>query len=298
MTFTPVDKRTGPNKDLNMQFRLVSLAAAVAGFCAVASPVYAQENPVVAKVNGLEIMRSDVAASQKLLPEQYRKIPFDQIFPSLLDSLIDTHLTAADARKRGLDKNEEYKKELARIERQLLQRNVITVVINNAVTDEAIKAAYDKLAASTSGNSEIHARHILVKTEEEAVQVIAELDKGTDFAELAKTKSTGPSGPNGGDLGFFARGQMVPAFEKAAFELEKGTYTTTPVKTQFGFHVIMQEEKRAKAPPSFAEAEQQLKAELSQAAGGEYMGNLRKAAEIEKFLPQPEPAPDGITIAK
>lgn len=281
-----------------MQIRLVSLTAVVAAFFAVVGPLHAQENPVVATVNGLEITRSDVVAAQRLLPEQYRKIPFDQIFPSLLDSVIDTHLTAADARSRGLDKEDEYKKELARIERQLLQRNVITVAINKAVTDEAVKAAYEKLAASSTGDSEIHARHILVKTEEVAIEVIAELDKGKDFAELAKTKSTGPSGPNGGDLGFFGRGQMVPAFEKAAFELEKGTYTTTPVKTQFGFHVILQEDKRAKAPPSFAEAEAQLKAGLSQAAGAEYMSGLRKAAKIEKFLPEPEPAPDGITIAK
>ncbi len=280
-----------------MRNRLLSLAATSAVFMTLANPSWAQENPVVAKVNGLEITRSDVVEAQKLLPEQYRKIPFDQIFPTLLDSVIDSHLSAADARKQGMDKEDAFKKEMQRIERQILQRNVLTKTINAAVTEESLKSAYAKMTASASGNSEIHARHILVKTEAEATAVIADLDKGTDFAELAKTKSTGPSGPNGGDLGFFGRGQMVPAFEKAAFELDKGAYTTTPVKTQFGYHVILQEDKRAKAPPSYAQAEPQLRSELSQAAGGFYMGELRKAAKIEKFLPKPPMAPETGTKA-
>ena len=131
----------------------------------------------------------------------------------------------------------------------------------------------------------------MVKEEKVALAVIVELDKGKDFAELAKTKSTGPSGPTGGDLGYFGRGQMVPAFEKAAFDLDKGMYTTTPVKTQFGYHVIKQEDRRAKAPPAFEEVEQRLRTQLSQAAGAQYMGELRKAAKIEKFLPEPAKTP-------
>ena len=126
-------------------------------------------------------------------------------------------------RSQGLHKQEAFKKELARIERQLLQRNVISQAIDARVTDEAVKAAYEKLVASSAGNPEIHARHILLKTEADAVAVIAELDQGKDFAELAKAKSTGPSGSNGGDLGFFGRDPMVPAFDKGTFELEKGT---------------------------------------------------------------------------
>lgn len=280
-----------------MKKSLLSLSAAGALMLTLGGTSWAQENPVVANVNGLEITRSDVADAQKLLPEQYRQIPFEQIFPTLLDSVIDTHLTATDARKQGMDKTDAFKQELARIERQLLQRNAITKAIDAAVTDEALKAAYAKMTADASGNSEIHARHILLKTEDEAKAVIAELDSGKDFAELAKTKSTGPSAPNGGDLGFFGRGQMVPAFEQAAFALDKGTYTTDAVKTQFGYHVILQEDKRAKAPPSFEKAEPQLKAELSQAAGGAYMGELRKAAKIEKFLPEPKSAPIAAPVA-
>lgn len=281
-----------------MQNRLLSLTAALVTSVVLSGPLHAQEDPVVATVNGVEIKRSEVAQAQRLLPQQYQKIPFDQIFPSLLDSVIDAHLTAADARERGLQNDEAFQKEMQRIERQMLQRSALTLAINEAVTAESLKAAYDEMVAASAGDPEIHARHILVASEEEAMEVIAELDKGADFATLAKTKSTGPSGPNGGDLGYFGRGQMVPAFEKAAFELEKGAYSDKPVKTQFGYHIIMQEDSRAKQPPSFEQAEPQLRNQLSQTAGSAYMAELREAATIEKFLPEPEPGPQGITIAK
>jgi len=271
--------------------RLVPIATflLVAAF-AVPNQAHAAENPVVAKVNGLEVMHSDIVDAHKLLPEQYRKIPFDSIFPTLLDSVIDTHLSAADARKQGFQNKDSFKKEMARIERQILQRNVISEAIEKVVTEAAVKDAYEQMKASATGNEEVHARHILLKEEKDALAVIAQLDKGKNFADLAKAKSTGPSGPSGGDLGYFGRGQMVPDFEKAAFALEKGTYSTTPVKTQFGYHVILQEDKRAKAPPAFAEVEENLRTELSQAAGAKYMTALRKAADIEKFLPKPADA--------
>jgi peptidyl-prolyl cis-trans isomerase C len=265
----------------------VSIAALTLALTVSSQVQAADDNRIVAKVNGNEITHIDIVEAHKLLPEQYRKVPFDQIFPTLLDSVIDTYLTSADGRSKGVDKSATFKKEMARIERQLLQRNVINEAITRIVTDAALQDAYEQMKTQSSGNEEIHARHILVKEEKVALAVIAELDKGNDFAQLAKTKSTGPSGPTGGDLGYFGRGQMVPAFEKAAFDLDKGAYTTTPVKTQFGYHVIKQEDRRAKAPPAFAEVEQRLRTQLSQAAGAQYMSELRKVAKIEKFLPEP-----------
>lgn len=279
-----------------MLFRVVSvsLAALALAFTVSNQVQAADDNRIVANVNGIEIKHIDIVEAHKMLPEQYSKIPFEQIFPTLLDSVIDTYLTAADGRSKGVDKTDAFKKELARIERQLLQRNVINEAIAKMVTDASLQDAYAQMKTQNTGNEEIRARHILVKEEKTALAVIAELDKGKDFAELAKTKSTGPSGATGGDLGYFGSGQMVPAFEKAAFALEKGAYTTTPVKTQFGFHVIKQEDRRAKAPPAFAEVEQRLRTQLSQAAGAQYMAKLRKAAKIEKFLPEPAvtPAPE------
>ena len=240
-------------------------------------------NTVVAKVNGIEIKYIDIVEAQKLLPEQYQKIPFEQIFPTLLDSVIDTFLTSADGRSKNIHDSADFKKEMMRIERQLLQRNAITQAINKTVTDVSLQSAYLKMKSENNGNEEIRARHILVKEENVAVAIIAELDKGANFSELAKTKSTGPSGPSGGDLGYFGRGQMVPEFEKVAFNMDKGSYTTTPVKTKFGYHIIKQEDRRVQAVPVFSEVKDMLRTQLSQAAGAHYMAELRKKAKIEKF---------------
>jgi peptidyl-prolyl cis-trans isomerase C len=122
-----------------------------------------------------------------------------------------------------------------------------------------IKARYDKEVAATPPEEEISARHILVETEEEAKALITELDAGKDFAELAKEKSTGPSAGQGGDLGFFTKGRMVPEFEAAAFEITPGEYGKEPVKTQFGWHVIKVEERRETAPPAFEEVADQVR---------------------------------------
>ncbi|MEO0547813.1 MAG: peptidylprolyl isomerase, partial [Pseudomonadota bacterium] len=128
-----------------------------------------------------------------------------------------------------------------------------------SVDEASMKARYDKEIGSATPEQEVSARHILVKTEEEAKSIIAELDGGADFVELAKTKSTGPSGPKGGELGFFGKGRMVPEFETAAFALEKGAYTKEPVKSQFGYHVIRVDDKRDKPLPSYEASKQQLR---------------------------------------
>jgi len=275
-----------------MLFRFVSRPIAALGLIfTLSAQVHADAgNKVVGKVNGIDIKYLDIIEAQKLLPEQYRKVPIEQIFPTLLDSIIDTYLTAADGRLKNIHNSADFKKEMMRIERQLLQRNAITQAINKSVTDAALQDAYSKMKIENKGNEEIHARHILVKEEKTAIAIIAELDKGKKFAELAKTKSTGPSAKNGGDLGYFGRGQMVPEFEKAAFAMDKGSYTTTPVKTQFGYHVIKQEDRRARVIPSFAEIEEGLRSQLSQVAGAQYMAELRKKAKIEKFSVEPAAA--------
>jgi peptidyl-prolyl cis-trans isomerase C len=272
-----------------MLFRFASRPIAALGLIfTLSAQVHADAgNKVVGKVNGIDIKYLDIIEAQKLLPKQYRKIPIEQIFPTLLDSIIDTYLTAADGRFKNIHNSADFKKEMMRIERQLLQRNAITQAINESVTDAALQDAYSKMKIENKGNEEIHARHILVKEEKTAIAIIAELDKGKKFAELAKIKSTGPSAKNGGDLGYFGRGQMVPEFEKVAFAMDKGSYTTTPVKTKFGYHVIKQEDRRARVLPSFAEVEEGLRSQLSQVAGAQYMAELRKKAKIEKFPVEP-----------
>ena len=245
--------------------------------------VHAEDDPVVATVNGVKVHRSMLAEAQQLLPPQYQKIPLAQIYPALVDSVIDMKLAAADAREKKLHQDPAVKKLMRRIEDQMLQRSSLQKIMSEGITEDAVRARYDKMVAGKSGAEEVHARHILVKTEDEAKAIIKDLKGGADFETLAKEKSTGPSGPNGGDLGFFAKGQMVPAFEKAAFGMDKGEVTDEAVKTQFGYHVIKVEAKRKSEAPSFEKMEQQLRTELSQEKATTFVASLRKGAKIERF---------------
>lgn len=265
-----------------MNIRNLAISAIAAGFMSVAAmPALAADDPVVAIVNGEKILRSDVENAQGNLPQEYQSIPMAQIFPMLLTSMIDSKLVAADARARKLDEEEEFKENVALVMDQLLERYAVQREIAAAITEEKLRAAYE--ASAGDAGSEVQARHILVKTADEANAIIKSLDGGADFAELAKEKSTGPSGPRGGDLGYFGKGQMVPPFEEAAFALEPGTYTKTPVQTQFGFHVIKVEAERAARPASFEDSVEKLRSDAAQAAGGAYVERLRADAKIERF---------------
>ncbi|MBO6520174.1 MAG: peptidylprolyl isomerase [Rhodospirillales bacterium] len=248
---------------------------------AVTVPVTANDDPVVATVNGKDILRSHLLQAHENLPPEYKQVPLEQIYPMLLTSLIDSKLVAQDAKARKLDEEAEFKKTLSLVRDQLLERYAVRKEIDDAVTDEKLRKMYDETVAA--GAEEVHARHILVKTADEAVAIIKDLDGGADFAEVAKEKSTGPSGPRGGDLGFFGKGQMVPEFEEAAYGLEVGKHSREPVQTQFGFHVIKVEEKRTATPPSFEESVEELRADAAQAAGSAYVERLRETAKIERF---------------
>ncbi|MCW9039209.1 MAG: peptidyl-prolyl cis-trans isomerase, partial [Rhodospirillales bacterium] len=158
-----------------------------------------------------------------------------------------------------------------------------TRYIEKRITDKTMQDGYQAFLKEAGEGREVRARHILTETKEQAMEVIALLDKGGDFAELAKTKSKGPSGPNGGDLGFFDQGSMVPEFSKAAFALKTGEYTKEPVETQFGWHVIKVEEARSKEPPSFEEVTPQIHADVSRKIGGELIESLREKATIKRF---------------
>lgn len=265
--------------------RLAATATAVVLLVAAAGykMVFAAEDPVVATVNGVEIHLTQVKDSYQRLPAQYRQVPFETIFSGLVDSLIDTKLAAEDARRKKVPDEPEFKARLARIEEQVLQRIVLSRAMKAGVTDADIRARYETMIKEMAGNEQIHARHILLETEDAAKAVIADLKKGRDFAALARERSTGPSASEGGDLGFFGKGQMVPAFEKAAFRLEKGQYTETSVKTQFGWHVIKLEDRKKAPVPKFEEVEQGLRNDLSQEVGTVYVNQLRTAAKITRF---------------
>jgi peptidyl-prolyl cis-trans isomerase C len=180
-----------------------------------------------------------------------------------------------------MSEEELYKSQMSFVSSRALHNLYFQKNIVERVTDEEVKERFEKELAAIPAEKEIKARHILLKTEEEAIAAIAELDAGKDFVELAKEKSTGPSGPQGGDLGFFGKGQMVPEFQDAAFALENGKYTTTPVKTQFGFHVILKEEERDKALPALSDVEDQIRQVVLREKYFELIQATRKEIPVE-----------------
>lgn len=249
---------------------------------AAAAPA-AAANPVVAKVNGQDILRSDVEAARGQLPEQYRNLPMDQLYQPILNQLIRTKVLSAQARADKLHETDTYKRRVDLIAERLLEEALLAKTIEEQVTDEALQARYDKTSGSFPTKEEIRARHILVKTEAEADAIIKELAGGADFAKLAADKSIGPSKTRGGDLDYFSKGQMVPPFEEAAFALAKGEFTKSAVKSPFGWHVIKLEDKRQSKPPSFDESRARLSQELSQEIAEQLVKDLTGKATIQRF---------------
>jgi len=233
-------------------------AEAPAAPAAPAAPTPPDPKTVIATVGGKQITEGDLGLAAEDIGQQLQQVPPDQQRAFLLSVLIDMKVMAEAARDSGLDQSDEYKSRAAFLEEKALRRLFFTEKIATAVTPESVKAAYDKYVADFKPVEEVHARHILVATEEEAKAVKAELDAGKPFEVEAMAKTTDPSGKNnGGDLGFFSKGQMVPEFETAAFSLEVGKISE-PVKSQFGWHIIKVEEKRQSAPQPFEQMQQQL----------------------------------------
>jgi peptidyl-prolyl cis-trans isomerase C len=281
------------------------LAAAVAGGgVLLAADPAPQPNPaattpapmppgtmVVARVDGTELHLSDLEAAQQSLPPQAQKMPLAQIYPMLLDRLVDGMLITEAGRKAHLDQDPEVQLRLKRYEDRLIQEAYLNEAIKNAETEDQLKARYETFAKEKAGHEEVHARHILVKTEAEANSIIAELNKGADFAELAKKHSTDPGASSGGDLGYFGHDDMVKEFADAAFALPAGQYTKAPVKSQFGWHVIMVEDHRVSTPPSFDEARQEVSKLVAHDVVDAKLKELRSTAKVETYGLDGKPLP-------
>lgn len=265
--------------------RAIALAGALAIGLTLPGMAQAQteENPVVAIVNGESIYKSDFTAFYNSLPQQYRQAPLEQLYPQLVEGLIETRLLAQAARAAGMMDDPQVKQRLAYLTNDVLQQSYLDKLLEAELTEERLRAAYQESIEGESGGEEVRARHILLEDEDAAKAVIGELDAGVDFASLAQERSTGPSGPTGGDLGYFTRDQMVAPFAEAAFALNPGEYSSEPVKTEFGWHVIKVEDRRASGPPTFEESQ----AELSRNMGRNFvlalMADLLKDAEISRF---------------
>jgi peptidyl-prolyl cis-trans isomerase C len=291
MTFSFPATKTG--------LRLASAAAAgcLAMALMAATPVRAEDaNPVLAKVNGSEIRQSDMALAEEELGPSLDKMDPATKQENLLAFLIDMKIVSKAAEDKKVEDNEEFKKRLAFARNRLLMDSLLATEGKAATTDEAMKKVYEDAAKQITGEQEVHARHILVETEDEAKAVKAELDKGADFAELAKKKSKDPGASDGGDLGFFTKDQMVPEFSAVAFALEPGKISD-PVKSQFGWHIIKVEEKRNRKAPDFEQVKAQIETYVTRKAQADYVAKLREGAKIERLdqaanTPAPAAAPD------
>ncbi len=248
-------------------------------------------NTVVARVNGVALHLADVEAAQQSLPPQAQKLPLARIYPILLDRLVDGALVTEAGRSEHLDRDPAVQDRLKLYDDHLIQQAYIEQLIKGAESEGQLKARYQKLLQDQPPREEVRARHILVKTEAEAKSIIAQLDKGADFATLAKKYSTDPGATSGGDLGYFTRDDMVPAFSAAAFALPVGKYTETPVKTEFGWHVILVEDRRVKKPPSFEEARAEVTRLVAHDVIAAKLKELRGNAKIETFGLDGKPLP-------
>lgn len=239
------------------------------------------QDVVVARVGDLEILQSELDLAVANLDPQLQQLPDEQKKIAALSGAIDVKLLAGDAKTEGLDKEDAFKQRMQFIEDRELHNAYFKKHVLDSVTDADVKARYEKEVADMPQEEEVRARHILVKTEEEANKLIADLDAGKDFIELAKEHSTDPNKSEGGDLGYFGKGRMVPEFEEAAFALETGSYSKTPVQSQFGFHVIKVEDKRIAPPPPYEEVAQQVRQLVMRDKYLEVLNKAKEGAEIE-----------------
>ena len=262
--------------------RALAVAASLAALPLLAGAANAQEDKVIAIVDGIEIKQSGIAQATDAIGPNMAQIPEDQRKEVLTKVLIDTHLLANAAKAAGIEDSAEFKKQMDWMRLRALREAYVDQKVNTKLTDKELKDRFDELSKDIKPEKEIRARHILVKTEDEAKKIVTELDGGADFAELAKTKSTGPSGATGGDLGFFGRGRMVPEFDKAVFEMKPGEYSKAPIKTQFGWHVIKMEESRDKPLPPFEQVKEQLRGAMQTEKLQKTLDDLRAKAKIER----------------
>ena len=289
MTTSSSDAKRGAHA----RFAAATGALAIALFASL--PLRAEDaNPVLAKVNGAEIRQSDVALAEEELGPSLAQMDPATKKENVLAFLIDMKIVAKAAEDKKIEDRPDFKARLAFTRNRLLMDNLLAVEGKAATTDEAMKKVYDEAAKQIEGEQEVHARHILVETEDEAKAIEAELKKGADFAELAKKKSKDPGAADGGDLGFFTKDQMVPEFSTVAFALEPGKISD-PVKSQFGWHIIKVEEKRSRKAPDFDQVKAQIETYVTRKAQAEYVAKLRESAKVERMdqaSNTPAPAPD------
>ncbi|MGZ2255749.1 peptidylprolyl isomerase [Roseobacter sp. A03A-229] len=268
---------------MQKHFRRLASAALVASLATVslAQDQSESETPnaetVVATVNGVEITLGHMIAARATLPQQYQQLEDKVLYDGILEQLVQQ---SALAQTFEGDTPLRITKSLENEERSLMAGEVVEGVLQEAVTDEALQELYDRQFGDIDPEEEYNASHILVETEEEAIAVKETVDSGADFAATARDKSIGPSGPNGGDLGWFSSGMMVPSFEAATIALGVGE-VSDPVETQFGWHVIKLNETRQAEIPTLEDVRADLTQELSQIKAQEAIRSATESADVQ-----------------
>ena len=268
---------------------------------AVSAPSFAQQsganakpadNPIVARVGDFEIRQSDVVVAYSRLPDQYRQVPINTIFPQIVQQLVDGELLAAAGRVDDLDKDPQVLEQIAEFEKVAIQQVYMARLIAMGISEEELRRTYDTTIGKTEGPLEVRAGHILIEDEQDGIDIIKALEGGANFDKLARERSIGPSAPRGGDLGYFVRSAMDDSFADAAFALKPGTIGSYPVKSKFGWHVIRVVDKRRQPAPSFEESRGQIEQQLTRDLIAAHMSELRADAKIELFNIDGSPATD------
>ena len=245
--------------------------------------VYAQNAPIVAQVNQEAISLETLIHAINDLPKEIQSQPFLSYYEDLLERVIDVRLIAQEAKKINLADDASVKAAIEFVTEKILMQAYLAKYVQESITEETLKNSYENYIADVTSREEIKASHILLDTEEEAILIIKQLNNDESFEELAKMKSKGPSGPSGGDLGWFGRGQMVPAFENEAFSLALEEISQNPVQTQFGWHIIKVFEKRIPETPSFESIKVNLIQDNERRLISKRIQELRNVASIKKM---------------
>ena len=238
---------------------------------------------MVAKVDGQPIHLSDLQNAAKELPTSAHKMATASLYPMLLQQMIDGRVLSIEARKAGLQNDPAVQRQIEAASERVLQTAMLGKVIGPLLTDDALRARYQRDVANKPGEDEVHARHILVDNEDLAKKIIADLKKGGDFAALAKEYSKDPGSDHSGDLGFFKQDEMVPEFAAAAFAMQPNQISDTPVHTQFGWHVIQVLERRHAEAPSFEQAHDELRQKAVQEGIQQALADARSRVTVEEF---------------
>ncbi len=236
-------------------------------------------NGVAAKVNGETIYVNDLKQSYADHPQIKDRVSFDEFYGKTLDVFVNSKLVYQAAQAAKIEETPEYQRQLVTAKEDLARKLYLEKKVDEKVNDEAVKKLYDDYTSKFESQKEVSAKHILVDSEDKAKEVIAKLNKGAKFEDLAKEYSL----DSAVDLGYFTKDMMVPEFSDVAFNMKKGEYSKTPVKTEFGYHVILVDDARASKPLELKEIEPQLKNMISQQAVAEIFEGLRKDAKVERF---------------